>query len=221
MNGVDVSRRLVVTVVVALSGLGVLATTSVSPSVAAADRVPTGDGFYAPPKPLAKAKPGTIIRSTPIADAPAGARAWKILYHSRAVDGKDIAVSGVVVAPAGKAPRGGRVVVTWAAAVAAADQCAPSKQPDIASGTSGAGIGLPTRSSRCCRHSSTRAMWWPRPTTRGSARPAHTQRSSARAWGEVCSTRPARGTRREGCRRRAQGARLRALGGRPRGAVRR
>ena len=38
----------------------------------------------------------------------------EVLYHSRAVDGHDIAVSGVVVAPTGKAPRGGRVVVTWA-----------------------------------------------------------------------------------------------------------
>ena len=26
-----------------------------------------------------------------------GAQAWKVLYHSRAVDGSDVAVSGVVV----------------------------------------------------------------------------------------------------------------------------
>ena len=44
-------------------------------------RVPAGDNFYVPPHPLKNAKPGTIIRSTPIA-APAGARAWKVLYHS-------------------------------------------------------------------------------------------------------------------------------------------
>jgi fermentation-respiration switch protein FrsA (DUF1100 family) len=76
-----------------------------------------------------------IIRSTPI-HAPAGARAWKILYHSRAVDGNDIAVSGVVIAPNGPAPRGGRVVVTWAhGTTGLADLCAPSKQPGIASGT--------------------------------------------------------------------------------------
>jgi hypothetical protein len=127
-----------------LSGLGVLAATSAGPSAAAAGRVPAGDAFYVPPEPLAKAKPGTIIRSAPIADVPAGAHAWKILYHSRAVDGKDVAVSGVVVAPTGKAPRGGRVVVTWAAAAGgSADMCAHSKQPDVASGTSGAGIGYP------------------------------------------------------------------------------
>ena len=144
MNSVGVCRKLVVTLVVAVSGVGVLATSSVAPAAGAAARAPAGDAFYVPPKPLVKAKPGTIIRSTPIADVPAGARAWKILYHSRAVDGKDIAVSGVVVAPTGKAPRGGRVVVTWAAAAGGlADECANSKQPDIASGTSGAGIGFP------------------------------------------------------------------------------
>jgi hypothetical protein len=105
--------------------------------------VPTGDAFYVPPKPLTKAKPGTIIRSTPIT-APAGARAWKILYHSQAVDGHDIAVSGVVVAPTGPAPRGGRVVISWAhGGVGLADMCAPSKQSDIASGASGAGVGFP------------------------------------------------------------------------------
>ncbi len=119
---------------IALAGLGVLVATSATPAVGANRDVPTGDTFYLPPQPLAKAKPGVIIRSTPI-DAPAGARAWKILYHSRAVDGRDIAVSGVVIAPTGPAPRGGRVVVSWAhGTTGLADVCAPSKQPDIASG---------------------------------------------------------------------------------------
>ena len=108
-----------------------------------ATHVPEGDAFYVPPQPLAKAEPGTIIWSAPI-DALAGAQAWKILYHSRAVDGSDIAVSGVVVAPTGPAPSGGRVVVTWAhGTTGLADACAPSKQPDIASHTSDGGIGSP------------------------------------------------------------------------------
>jgi pimeloyl-ACP methyl ester carboxylesterase len=140
------SRKLVAMTLITLSGLGVVAASPAAPAAGAAGRVPKGDAFYVPPKPLAKAKPGTIIRSARIADAPAGARAWKILYHSRAVDGSDIAVSGVVIAPTGKAPRGGRVVVTWAHGTSGlADLCAPSKQPDIASGaasTSGpAGYG--------------------------------------------------------------------------------
>ena len=143
MHFVALNRTLVAISLIALSGLGILVQTSTSPAVGAAGRVPTGDAFYVPPHPLQNAKPGTIIRSTPIA-APAGAHAWKILYHSRAVDGHDIAVSGVVVAPTGPAPQGGRTVVTWAhGGGGLADSCAPSKQPDIASGASGVGIGYP------------------------------------------------------------------------------
>ena len=108
-----------------------------------AAHAPEGDAFYLPPQPLPEAKPGTIIWSTPI-DALPGAQAWKILYHSRAVDGSDIAVSGVVVAPTGPAPSGGRVVLTWAhGTTGLADACAPSKQPDIASRTSDGGTGSP------------------------------------------------------------------------------
>jgi pimeloyl-ACP methyl ester carboxylesterase len=91
-----------------------------------------GGRFYAPPANMAKQAPGTIIRSTAI-DAPAGAKAWKVLYHSRSVDGRDIAVSGVVVVPKGAAPKGGRPVVSWAHGTAGlGDQCAPSKAADVA-----------------------------------------------------------------------------------------
>ena len=69
--------------------------------------------FYAVPDPLPSKSPGTVIRSEKIA-APAGATAWRVLYHSETVDGRDIAVSGVVVAPNATAPKGGRPVVTWA-----------------------------------------------------------------------------------------------------------
>ena len=131
------ARRKFVAVVVVLLGLGALSAASVAPAVGAVRRAPTGGAFYLPPQPLAKAKPGTIIRSTPIKDAPTGSRAWKILYHSRAVDGTDIAVSGVIVAPTTRAPRGGRVVVTWGhGAAGLGDQCAPSKQRDVVSSAS-------------------------------------------------------------------------------------
>ena len=56
-----------------------------------------------------------------------------MLYHSRSVDGRDIAVSGVVVAPTGAAPKDGRTVLTWAhGTTGLADQCAPSKSPEAA-----------------------------------------------------------------------------------------
>jgi alpha-beta hydrolase superfamily lysophospholipase len=89
--------------------------------------------FYAVPDPLPKAKPGSLIRAVRI-DAPDGANAWRVLYHSTAVDGRDIAVSGVVVAPTGKKPLAGRPVVSWAHGTTGdADICAPSKNPDVAS----------------------------------------------------------------------------------------
>jgi len=89
--------------------------------------------FYAVPDPLPQAKPGSLIRSVRI-NAPDGANAWRVLYHSTAVDGRDIAVSGVVVAPTGKPPRAGRPVVSWAhGTTGVADVCAPSKNPAIAS----------------------------------------------------------------------------------------
>ena len=146
MDILRVNRKLVATILVVVSALTVLVASSGAPTAGAAGPVPKGDAFYVPPQPLTKAKPGTIIWSTPLDGAPAGARAWRILYHSRAVDGRDIAVSGVVIAPADKGPRGGRVVVTWAHGTSGmADVCAPSKQSDIASGaasTSGpAGFG--------------------------------------------------------------------------------
>lgn len=89
--------------------------------------------FYSVPDPLPSAPPGTIIRSEHIA-APAGATAWRVLYHSQSVDGRDIAVSGIVVAPDGKAPKRGRPVVAWAhGTTGLADSCAPSKAGDVAS----------------------------------------------------------------------------------------
>ena len=87
--------------------------------------------FYRTPAQLPAAAPGTLIRSEPY-PAIKGARAWKVLYHSRAVDGHDIAVSGVVVAPkSGAVPDTGRPVVSWAHGThGIADKCAPSRHDD-------------------------------------------------------------------------------------------
>jgi alpha-beta hydrolase superfamily lysophospholipase len=118
-------RRILAPLVVALASALISAGLG---GVAGAD----GD-FYSVPASLPSAKPGSLIRATRI-DAPEGANAWRVLYHSRAVDGRDIAVSGVVVAPTGKAPKRGRAVVSWAhGTTGIADACAPSKGPSVAS----------------------------------------------------------------------------------------
>lgn len=88
---------------------------------------PALNAFYQPPNPLPPGKPGDVIRSEPLPGAPAGSQAWRVLYHSTGLDGADIAVSGVVIAPTAAAPAGGRPVVSWAhPTTGVADDCAPS-----------------------------------------------------------------------------------------------
>lgn len=113
-------------VVLALALPSPLAAASVSTSGTSAGT----PGFYRLPAEMPHAPPGTVIRTTPYR-AFKGARAWKVLYHSRALDGRDIAVSGVVVSPVGAAPSGGRPVVSWAHGTRGiADVCAPSYRAD-------------------------------------------------------------------------------------------
>lgn len=96
-------------------------------------KAPTGRAFYVPPDPLPQGAPGKLIWAAPFKAVP-GAQAWKVLYHSRALDGSDIAVSGVVVAPTDAAPNGGRPVISWAHGThGIADQCAPSRRADMVS----------------------------------------------------------------------------------------
>jgi hypothetical protein len=98
---------------------------SVAPTTAP-ERPP--EAFYEVPDPLPPGPPGALIRAVPIAALPVlpDSRAWAVLYHSRDFQGRDVAVSGVVVAP-GAAGSGGRPVVVWGHGSAGlADRCAPS-----------------------------------------------------------------------------------------------
>jgi fermentation-respiration switch protein FrsA (DUF1100 family) len=88
------------------------------------------EAFYAVPDPLPPGPPGALIRALPIAGPSviSDSRAWAVLYHSRDFDGRDVAVSGLVVAPPGAAPAGGRPVVVWGhGSVGLGDRCAPSR----------------------------------------------------------------------------------------------
>jgi pimeloyl-ACP methyl ester carboxylesterase len=95
--------------------------------------------FYDPP-PLGKRTPGTLLRSEPFSGygLPPGARAVRILYVSRALDGAPDAASGVVLIPAGSPPRGGWPVIAWAHGTSGvARMCAPSLMKDIEYGSEG------------------------------------------------------------------------------------
>lgn len=86
------------------------------------------DAFYVPPEPLPSEEPGALIRAEEIEPFSVGTRAWRVLYVSQAVDGTPIAVSGMVAAPSGAPPEGGRDVVTWSHGTKGVlDRCTPSK----------------------------------------------------------------------------------------------
>jgi alpha-beta hydrolase superfamily lysophospholipase len=86
--------------------------------------------FYDPPNPLPPGPAGTLIRHEHLDRAPAGARAWRILYVSSDPEGEPIAVSGTVFAPLTPDPPGGRPVIAWAhPTTGVASRCAPSLHP--------------------------------------------------------------------------------------------
>jgi pimeloyl-ACP methyl ester carboxylesterase len=75
---------------------------------------------------------GKLLSDKPIANldptlASVSARADRITYRSRSLDGRDIVVSGALLTPKGRAPRGGWPVVSWGhGSTGTNDKCAPS-----------------------------------------------------------------------------------------------
>jgi pimeloyl-ACP methyl ester carboxylesterase len=84
--------------------------------------------FYSYEPGQAAGSPGSIIRLEPMDGAPLGASAYRVLYRSTGVHGEAIAVSGIIVVPAGPAPTGGRPIVAWAhPTTGVVPRCAPSE----------------------------------------------------------------------------------------------
>jgi len=93
--------------------------------------------FYETPDPLPAGKPGALIRSEQAYEYHLSYQAstYRILYHSRSSQGKDVAVSGVVLVPDGDPPAGGWPVIVWAhESVGSARQCAPSLSKNLSEG---------------------------------------------------------------------------------------
>ena len=96
--------------------------------------------FYDTPGTLAITGPGRLLRSELAGDyvLPPSATAVRILYHSLDASGRDVATSGVVLIPSGKAPAGGWPVIAWAHGTSGvARQCAPSAMKDVYYGEEG------------------------------------------------------------------------------------
>lgn len=83
--------------------------------------------FYGVPDPLPAGKPGDIIATEKV-DAPdVHGTVYRVMYHSQALDGRDIPVTGLIAVPTAPAPSGGYPVVSWAhGTTGLADVCAPS-----------------------------------------------------------------------------------------------
>lgn len=74
---------------------------------------------------------GTIVSSTPIANAPAGSTGWRIVYTTTTATGQPAQSSGTVYVPTAPAPDGGRFVVAWAHPTLGMGQdCTPSQATD-------------------------------------------------------------------------------------------
>ena len=87
--------------------------------------------FYALPDDLPAGSPGELIRSKTIDSAPAGTRAWRVIYHSTDMAGADIPVAGLVIVPDLPAAKEGRTVVSWAhPTTGSAQKCGPSLAVD-------------------------------------------------------------------------------------------
>jgi alpha-beta hydrolase superfamily lysophospholipase len=91
---------------------------------------PSASAFYEAPSSVANSKPGRILRTEKIESQVPTARLWRILYASSDINGKTIAVSGLVAAPVATAPSGGYPVVVVAHGTSGINQgCAPSIKP--------------------------------------------------------------------------------------------
>ena len=96
-------------------------------SLFGSDRAHAQSGFYLTSREELAGPPGSLIRTEPMQGAPNGAAAYRILYRSTGLHNEPIAVSGVVVVPAGPVPPGGRPIVAWAhPTTGVVPRCAPS-----------------------------------------------------------------------------------------------
>jgi acetyl esterase/lipase len=107
--------------------LRVLAAMCITVFSASAGVATAQPAFYRPAEDELAGAPGTIIRQEPMQLAPAGAAAYRVLYRSMGLRDEPIAVSGIVVVPAGQPPQGGRPIVAWAhPTTGIVPRCAPS-----------------------------------------------------------------------------------------------
>jgi pimeloyl-ACP methyl ester carboxylesterase len=135
-----------------------LVTMSLAPVAALAD--PTDSDVAVPPfyQDVMKMKPegklGQIIKQEKIDTPIPGAQAWRIAYISSDLNDTPTISTGLVVAPVGEAPAGGRPIISWSHGTTGnAQNCGPSQvenpartlnQYFLVNGNSSTDYGLPS-----------------------------------------------------------------------------
>jgi pimeloyl-ACP methyl ester carboxylesterase len=93
--------------------------------------------------PILAAAPGTLSDAQPVIDTPAGMQAWKVRYWTTSNKGREIEVTGVVVAPREALPARPRNVLAWAHGTwGVAEKCAPSLSANFFTATPGLGDAI-------------------------------------------------------------------------------
>ncbi|HEY3163814.1 MAG TPA: lipase family protein [Candidatus Limnocylindrales bacterium] len=129
---------------IALPPLGPVPSASPSPppleALRAAQLRFTGSDFYDIPSPLARRDAGAIEYLQPIGDVSSG-RAYRVLYHSRSVSGRDVAVSGTIWIPSSSPPPGGYPIVSFGMDNdGSGDMCAMSRADPASTDASWGGL---------------------------------------------------------------------------------
>lgn len=121
--------------VLALALTSLLAATTavvLAPGASAIPTIPVLPSFYSVPSPLSPGEPGEVIATEEVAVPGLNGTMWRVMYHSRSINGADIAVTGLIATPADGADT--HDVITWAhGTTGIADSCAPSLDPSDAS----------------------------------------------------------------------------------------
>jgi pimeloyl-ACP methyl ester carboxylesterase len=87
--------------------------------------------FYSVPEHIQTGAPGEVIKIEALPSGSIAGSVYRIMYHSRSMADRDVAVTGSLAVPPTPAPIGGRPVVTIGhPTVGNADECAPSRAPD-------------------------------------------------------------------------------------------
>lgn len=102
-------------------------------AISANAQPPMQDFYTAVMKLRPEGKLGEVIKREKITTSLKGAQAWRIAYISSDVSGRKTISTGLVVAPTGPVPVGGRPVMTWAhGTTGSAQNCGPSQILDPA-----------------------------------------------------------------------------------------